>query len=88
MFIVLPCCKMSINLYSSVQIKDGKYKLLKKALTNNRYDRPRPEATDKGSAANFVLKVAEGEAGEKKKKLSFAEESGAYGFKWAKKYKG
>ena len=52
----LPCCKMDVNLYSSVIKKDMKSKQLKKSKTNNRYDRARPEQTDKGSGLNFVIK--------------------------------
>lgn len=86
MILNLPCVKMIVNLYTSVVItKDNKTKLLKKAKSNNRFDRPRPEASDKASAANFVIQTKPKDGDSKGK--SFAEESGAYGFKWAATFK-
>lgn len=44
MILTLPSAKLVINLYSSVmnRMNDKKIKVVKKANSNNRYDRPRP----------------------------------------------
>lgn len=80
--LLLPALQMEVNLYSSVIKKQGKTKPLMKSHTNNRFDRARPEQTDKGSGLNFVI------SGTDKKVSSFAKESGAYGYLWAEKTNG
>ena len=46
-FSILLCANMLLNAYSSVIIKDGKTKLLRKAVHNIRELRQRPEESQK-----------------------------------------
>lgn len=56
----LPTLSMQVNLYTSVMMKDGKVKLVSRAPNNNRYDRARPETTDKGNSANLIINMIAG----------------------------
>ena len=73
---------MDVNLYSSVITKTGQkwVKLVKKAASNNREDRARPESIHKSSGMELFTK--------EKSDNSFAADAGAYGQAWAEKYKG
>ena len=68
-----------VNLYSCTLIsKEGQFKILRKAPSNKRQDRQRPESNLKAAA----LKIQDN------KKAVFAKEWGEYGRMWAQDYKG
>ena len=70
------------NLYSSVVInKEGKTKVLKKAVNNNREERLRPESTQKAEG----MKLNKDSKDDKNDK-TFAQEWGAFGYTWARQY--
>ena len=69
---------ITVNLYSSViYSKDKKVKLLKRAKDNNRYNRPRPEATEKAFEVSQIPSDVEG----------IEMDAGGYGIQWAEKFK-
>ena len=73
--LVLVSIDMTVNLYSSVIFKFPKLKCLKKAVSNDRFERARPEKTEKSSASSLILNENKIDG----TKSSFAVEIGAYG---------
>ena len=63
-----------VNLYSSVIVKAGKTMLLRKATTNNRYERVRPESTHKATVLPLI--------NDPKDESGFAKKSGEFGLKY------
>lgn len=72
----LPVISVTVNLYSSVvRNKKGQTLLLTSAANNNREERARPETEHKSVGGAPIA-------------TNFADEAGAYGYKWAEVTKG
>ena len=63
--------------------KKGEVKAIKKAASNDREQRVRPESTQKADGSSLNLNPSQGQD-----KQDFAKEMGAFGFEWARRVKG
>ena len=71
--------KLKINMYSMImEKKNGNIKLIKKANTNSRNDRPRPQNSAKAVESSLILKSTD----------DFAKEACAFAFEWARTFHG